>query len=162
MKRLALFLLLLASPVFAVDAPIVGTVEPKCSVWVETNAVYGSPLPYKLSTLPNEGGVKSVIRIDVAQANYYKARFTWPNSFVSSPPLNDSVTFTGETVIGQVSDSNMSNYPKTTYNNVTEFSPLSIAGSTWFVTSSTASYGSTKALPSGTYVANIKAECIAL
>jgi len=146
----------------AVDSPITGQVQPKCSVWTETSGVYGHPLPYKLSTAAADGGVDASIRIDVAQADYYKAKFTHPNSFSSSPTLNDSVAWTGSTVVGQVSDSNMSAYEaaKVTYNNVTEFN-LTIAGSTWFTVASTAQYGSTKSLPAGNYTALIVAECIA-
>jgi len=162
-KRLATIALLMsATSAMAVDSPISGVVEPKCSVWTETSGVYGHPLPYKLTTTPADGGVKASIRIDVAQADYYKAKFTHPNSFSSSPTLNDSVAWTGSTKVGQVSVSGMSAYEaaKVTYNNVTEFN-LTLAGSTWFTVESTAQYGSTKSLPAGNYTALIKAECIA-
>ena len=162
-KRLATIALLMsATSAMAVDSPISGVVEPKCSVWTETAGVYGHPLPYKLTTTPADGGVKASIRIDVAQADYYKAKFTHPNSFSSSPTLNDSVAWTGSTAVGQVSVSGMSAYEaaKVTYNNVTEFN-LTLAGSTWFTVESTAQYGSTKSLPAGNYTAIIKAECIA-
>ncbi len=162
-KRLATIALLMsATSAMAVDSPISGVVEPKCSVWTETSGVYGHPLPYKLTTTPADGGVKASIRIDVAQADYYKAKFTHPNSFSSSPTLNDSVAWTGSTAVGQVSVSGMSAYEaaKVTYNNVTEFN-LTLAGSTWFTVESTAQYGSTKSLPAGNYTAIIKAECIA-
>jgi len=162
-KRLATIALLMsATSAMAVDSPISGVVEPKCSVWTETSGVYGHPLPYKLTTTPADGGVKASIRIDVAQADYYKAKFTHPNSFSSSPTLNDSVAWTGSTAVGQVSVSGMSAYEaaKVTYNNVTEFN-LTLAGSTWFTVESTAQYGSTKSLPAGNYTALIVAECIA-
>ena len=151
-----------ASAALAVDSPIGGTVSPKCSVWTETTGVYGHPLPYKLSTLPADGGVKASIRVDVAQADYYKTRFTHPASFSSSPALSDAVAWTGSTVVGLVSVAAMSAYEaaKVTYNNVTEFN-MTLAGSTWFTVSSTAQYGSTKSLPAGNYTAIIKAECIA-
>ena len=44
--------------------------------------------------------------------------------------------------------------------NVTTFD-LTLAGSTWFTVSSTATYGYNKALPAGNYTAIIKADCIA-
>tara|TARA_R100000951_G_scaffold35374_1_gene29903 strand:+ start:2489 stop:2983 length:495 start_codon:yes stop_codon:yes gene_type:complete len=163
MKKLVpLIFLLSATSAMAVDSPITGQVQPKCSVWTETAGVYGHPLPYKLSTVPADGGVPASIRIDVAQADYYKAKFTHPNSFSSSPTLNDAVAWTGSTVVGQVSVSDMSAYEsaKVTYNNVTEFN-LTLAGSTWFTVASTAQYGNTKSLPAGNYTALIVAECIA-
>ena len=162
-KELATALLLVsATSALALDSPIQGQVQSKCSVWTETGGVYGHPLPYTLSTATADGGVAASIRIDVAQADYYKAKFTHPNSFSSSPALNDSVAWTGSTVVGQVSVAGMSAYEaaKVTYNNVTEFN-LTLAGSTWFTVASTASYGSTKSLPAGNYTAIIKAECIA-
>ena len=161
-KLIPLIFLLSATSAMAVDSPITGQVQPKCSVWTETSGVYGHPLPYKLTTTPADGGVKASIRIDVAQADYYKAKFTHPNSFSSSPTLNDSVAWTGSTKVGQVSVAAMSAYEaaKVTYNNVTEFN-LTLAGSTWFTVESTAQYGSTKSLPAGNYTALIVAECIA-
>ena len=162
-KKLATAIVLMsATSALAVDSPIQGSVQSKCSVWTETSGVYGHPLPYKLSTTAADGGVTASIRIDVAQADYYKARFTHPNSFSSSPTLNDAVAWTGSTVVGQVSVAGMSSYEaaKVTYNNITEFN-LTLAGSTWFTVASTASYGSTKSLPAGNYTAIIKAECIA-
>ena len=161
-KLIPLIFLLSATSAMAVDSPITGQVQPKCSVWTETSGVYGHPLPYKLTTTPADGGVKASIRIDVAQADYYKAKFTHPNSFSSSPTLNDSVAWTGSTKVGQVSVSGMAAYEaaKVTYNNVTEFN-LTLAGSTWFTVESTAQYGSTKSLPAGNYTALIVAECIA-
>ena len=162
-KKLATAIVLMsATSALAVDSPIQGSVQSKCSVWTETGGVYGHPLPYTLSTATADGGVAASIRIDVAQADYYKAKFTHPNSFSSSPALNDSVAWTGSTVVGQVSVAGMSAYEaaKVTYNNVTEFN-LTLAGSTWFTVASTAAYGSTKSLPAGNYTAIIKAECIA-
>jgi hypothetical protein len=155
-------LMLSAGSALAIDSPISGTVQPKCSIWTETSGVYGHPLPYKLSTTPADGGVKASIRVDIAQADYYKTKFTHPNSFSSSPTLTDSVAWTGSTVVGAVSVAAMSAYEaaKVTYNNVTEFD-MTLAGSTWFTVSSTASYGSTKSLPAGNYTAMIVAECVA-
>ena len=162
-KRLATIALLMsATSAMAVDSPINGVVEPKCSIWTETNGVYGHPLPYKLTTKPADGGVKAIIRVDVAQADYYKTKFTHPNSFSSSPTLNDAVAWTGSTAVSQVSVAGMSAYEaaKVTYNNTTEFN-MTLAGSTWFTVESEAQYGSTKALPAGNYTAMIVAECIA-
>ena len=162
-KKLATAILLMsASSALAVDSPIQGQVQSKCSVWTETAGVYGHPLPYKLTTTPADGGVKASIRIDVAQADYYKTKFTHPNSFSSSPTLTDAVAWTGSTVVGQVGVAGMSAYEaaKVTYNNVTEFN-MTLAGSTWFTVESEAQYGSTKALPAGNYTAMIVAECIA-
>ena len=162
-KKLAVLIFLVSTaPALAVDSPIGGVVQPKCSVWTDVSGVYGHPLPYKLSTLVADGGVLASIRYDVAQADYYKARITHPNSFSSSPTLNDAVAWTGSSIVGQVSVAEMSAYEaaKVTYNNVTEFD-MTLAGSTWFTVSSTASYGNTKSLPAGSYTAMIKAECIA-
>lgn len=158
----ALAFLMPATAAMAVDSPITGIVEPKCSIWTETAGVYGHPLPYKLSTESADGGVHASIRVDVAQADYYKTRFTHPNSFSSSPTLTDAIAWTGQTIVGQVGVSGMSAYEaaKVTYNNVTEFN-MTLAGSTWFTVKSQASYGSTKSLPAGNYTALIVAECIA-
>jgi hypothetical protein len=102
-KKLASVILLMsATSALALDSPIQGQVQSKCSVWTETGGIYGHPLPYKLSTTAADGGVTASIRIDVAQADYYKARFTHPNSFSSSPTLNDAVAWTGSTIVGQV------------------------------------------------------------
>jgi len=161
-KLAAIIVLVSATPLLAVDSPIGGVVQPKCSVWTDISGVYGHPLPYKLSTLPADGGVLASIRYDIAQADYYKAKITHPNSFSSSPTLSDAVAWTGSSIVGQVSVTEMSAYEaaKVTYNNVTEFD-MTLAGSTWFTVSSTASYGNTKSLPAGSYTAMIKAECIA-
>lgn len=161
-KLAAIIFLVSATPLLAVDSPIGGVVQPKCSVWTDVSGVYGHPLPYKLSTLVADGGVLASIRYDIAQADYYKARITHPNSFSSSPPLNDSVAWTGSSIVGQVSVAAMSAYEaaKVTYNNITEFN-MTLAGTTWFIVSSTAQYGNTKSLPAGNYTAMIKAECIA-
>ena len=161
-KLAAIIVLVSATPLLAVDSPIGGVVQPKCSVWTDISGVYGHPLPYKLSTLPADGGVLASIRYDIAQADYYKAKITHPNSFSSSPTLSDAVAWTGSSIVGQVSVTEMSAYEaaKVTYNNVTEFD-MTLAGSTWFTVSSTASYGNTKSLPAGNYTAMIKAECIA-
>ena len=152
-----------ANYALATDSPINGTVQPKCSVYTETQGVYGNPLPNKLDTLPASGGTKASIRYDVAQANFYLARITHPIAFSSSPTLDDAVAWTGSSVVGQVSVAEMSAYEAAKVispSNVTTFD-MTLAGSTWFTVSSTATYGYNKALPAGNYTAIIKADCIA-
>jgi len=159
----AVALLMSANYALATDSPINGTVQPKCSVYTETQGVYGNPLPNKLDTLPASGGTKASIRYDVAQANFYLARITHPIAFSSSPTLDDAVAWTGSSIVGQVSVSDMSAYEAAKVispANVTTFD-LTLAGSTWFTVSSTAIYGYNKALPAGNYTAIIKADCIA-
>lgn len=151
-----------ASTAYATEVPIVGNVQSKCSIYTDTSGVFGSPNPSKLSTDPADGGVHPIIRVDVSQAGYYIAKISTPTSFSSSPSLNDVVKFTGTTSVHQVTDPLMSAYEtdKVTYNNVTEFD-LTVAGSVWFKSTSTAEYGVDKSFPGGTYRAVIVAECIA-
>lgn len=146
----------------AADTPIVGNVQSKCSIYTDRQGVYGNPTPNELSTAPADGGVKPVIRYDVAQGDYYIAKLSWPNSFSSSPALADAVNWDGEVVVSEVSDALMSAYEtaKIEYNNVTEFD-LTVAGSTWFTVDSTVNYGYDKSFPAGTYTAIVTAECIA-
>ena len=147
---------------YANDIPIVGSVESKCLVTTDTEGVYGNATPSNLSTDAADGGVEPVVRFDVLQADYYKALISHPTSFSESPTLNDVVTWTGSTTVGQVSDTGMSAYDtnKITYNNTTEYD-LTVAGSTWFNVSSEADYGYDKAFPPGTYRAIVEVECIA-
>ena len=162
-KIAAVALLLSANSAVATDSPINGYVQPKCSVYTETQGVYGHPLPNKLSTEAADGGVSTTIRYDIAQADFYKAQITHPNSFSSSPTLTDSVAWTGSSVVGQVSDPLMSAYETDKVispSNVTTFDMV-LAGSPWFTVSSTASYGYNKSLPAGSYTAIIQADCIA-
>ena len=141
---------------------ITGTVDAKCSVYTTTQGVYGNPQPNRLSTLSADGGVNPIVRIDVAQANYYLGRITYPTAFSSSPSLSENVTWAGDVNVNQVSDSGMAGYDaaKTTYNNVHEYD-LTVAGSTWFEIESTVNYGFNTALPAGIYTALVTAECIA-
>ena len=44
-KITAAAFLLSATCAMATDSPINGTVQPKCSVYTETQGVYGNPLP---------------------------------------------------------------------------------------------------------------------
>ena len=156
-------LLVCAGSALAEEAPIEGTVEAKCVITTETEGVYGNPVPYKLSTTASDGGVLPIIRYDVISADYFKASIDHPNSFSSSPTLDDTVSWSGSTSVHEVSDSNMSGYDsnKVEFNNTTEFD-LTVAGTTWFKVSSTAEYGYQKAFPAGDYTALVSAECIAL
>lgn len=145
------------------DVPITGNVESKCIVQTDTLGVYGNPTPSQLSTETVDGGVTPIIRFDVIQASYYKARITYPNAFSQSPALSDVLNWTGSVVVGEVSDTTMSAYSSAlvTYENVTEVD-LTVAGSTWFEVTSEMDYGYDTSLPAGTYRALISAECIAL
>ena len=153
---------LFAVSVNAEDVPIVGNVESKCVIQTDTSGVYGNPTPSNLSTDTADGGVEPIVRFDVAQADYYKAVISYPESFSQSPSLEDTVTWTGDVSVDQVSDTNMSSYDtnKVEYNNTTEYE-LTVAGTTWFAVSSEADYGYDKAFPGGTYRAIVTAECIA-
>lgn len=165
MKNLLLFAGLVAFAIGAQaeDMEVVGNVESKCVVVPDTAGVFGNPTPDKLSSDPSEGGVDPVVRYDVIQASYYKAKITHPNSFSEAPALSDVVNWSGDTATSQVSDAAMSGYDaaKVEYDNVTEFS-LTTAGSTWFKTETSAEYGYGKAFPAGVYRAIVTAECIAI
>lgn len=152
---------LVSSAAFAENTVITGTVQSKCSIFTETQGVYGNPTPNELSTLPADGGVKPIVRFDVAAASYYTGRITYPISFSSSPSLADSVSWAGDVTVASVSDSGMAGYEaaKVQYNNVTEYD-LTVAGSTWFTVDSSATYGFNSAFPAGTYTAIVVAECI--
>jgi hypothetical protein len=158
----ALFAVLFAVNVYAEDIPIVGDVESKCLIQTDTTGVYGNPTPNSLSTDTADGGVAPIVRFDVAQADYYKAVISYPESFSQSPSLTDTVTWSGSVAVDEVSDTNMSSYDtnKVEYNNTTEYE-LTVAGSTWFSVTSEADYGFNKAFPGGTYRAIVPAECIA-
>ena len=151
-----------AQAAVAEDIPIIGNVESKCVIQTDTTGVYGNPSPSNLSTDTADGGVEPIVRYDVAQADYYKAVISYPESFSQSPSLEDTVTWTGSVSVDAVSDTNMSSYDtnKIEYNNTTEYD-LTIAGTTWFAISSEADYGFDKAFPGGTYRGIVTAECIA-
>lgn len=161
MKYPVLILSMFALPAFA-DVQIYGNVEAKCIIQTDNAGVYGNPTATKLSTVPADGGVLPIVRYDVAVADYYTARITSPTEFSSSPSLTDTVTWTGSSSVSQTSDATMAAYDtnKIVYGNVTDFK-LTVAGSTWFSTSSTAVYGVDKSFPGGTYIAVVQAECIA-
>lgn len=156
------FLLTLCGIAAAEEVHIAGNVQSKCVITTDTPGVYGNPTADKLSTAPADGGVTPVVRYDVSLANAFKARITTPTSFSTSPALNDTVTWTGSTVVGQVSDPAMASCEtnKVAFGDSTEFL-LTTAGSTWFKMSSSARYGVNKAFPGGTYRAVVNAECIA-
>lgn len=153
---------LLATSAIAADSTITGTVQSKCSVYTDIQGVYAQPTPDVLTTDPVDGGVMPIIRYDVAQADYYRAKITWPNGFSTSPALNDVVNWDGQVEVHQVTDPLMSGYEtdKLEYDNVTEFD-LTVAGTVWFKVTSTASYGYNRSLPAGTYTSIVVAECIA-
>lgn len=161
-KLLSAIVLVSCTTASAEDVQITGFVESKCTIHTEVDGVYGNPTPNKLSTNPSDGGVTPIIRYDVVIADNYKAIITTPNTFTSSPALNDVVEFDGSVSVSEVSDPAMSSYEtnKTTFNESTVFD-LTVAGSTWFKAESTAEYGYGKSLPGGTYRAIVKAECIA-
>ena len=164
MKKLLIVSLMLAPhiPAYAEDTPISGLVQTRCLITTDTNGVYGNPLPSKLSTLSADGGVVPVVRYDVTLADAYLAKITTPTAFSSSPTLSDTVTWTGTTAVSKTSDAGMSGYEaaKVTYGSTTQFD-LTIAGSTWFSSESTAVYGVAKSFVGGSYTAIVLAECIA-
>ena len=161
-KALAVASLLTFAGAVNAEIPIMGTVESKCVVTPDTSGVYGNPTPSLLTTDQIGGGVQPIVRYDVIQADYYRALITVPESFTESPALNDTVVFSGDVSVSEVSDPLMSSYDndKRLYNNVTEID-LTLAGSTWFKVASEAFYGYDKAFPAGQYRSVVTAECIA-
>lgn len=147
---------------YAAEVPITGNVESKCVIYTDTSGVYGNPTPDKLTTSPVSGGVTPIVRYDVVTADAYVASITYPTAFTTSPNLRDSLNWSGSVEVGQVSEAAMSDYEtnKVEYNNTTVYD-LKVAGSTWFKVTSEVTYGVGKALPGGTYRANVIAECIA-
>jgi hypothetical protein len=160
MKYLTMILATFALPALA-NVDIVGNVEAKCVIQTTKSGVYGNPIASKLSTTPADGGVLPVIRYDVSIADAYTANITHPTSFSSSPSLTDTVAWTGSTSVTQTSVAGMSAYEaaKTVVNNTTIFD-LTLAGSTWFSTASSAVYGTAKPFSGGTYTASVVATCI--
>jgi len=152
----------IASIALAETTPITGSVSSKCSVYTDTAGVYGNPSPDELSTDPVDGGVYPVVRYDVTIADYYTAKISWPQEFITSPTLSDALNWDGEVTVSSTSDAGMAGYEaaKVEYDNITEYD-LSVAGSTWFQIDSSVTYGFEKSLPGGTYSTNVVAECIA-
>lgn len=162
-KKLALITAAaLSFSALAAEVPITGIVTSKCVVYTDVPGVYGNPSPNVLSTAAVDGGVQPVIRYDVIQSGYYKAVITTPTSFTSSPSLPDTVYWTGEVTVGEVTNAAMASYTtnKRVYNNTSEFD-LTVPGTVWFKASSKAEYGFNKAFPAGTYRSVVLAECIA-
>ena len=153
---------LVSGTTVAEEVPITGVVESRCQIQTDVPGVYGNPNAYTLSTAPADGGVLPIVRYDVSLADAYTAKITHPSSFSSSPSLNDTPTFSGETEVSAVGVAGMAGYEaaKVTYDSTTEYD-LTVAGSTWFKTSSTVTNGGSKAFPGGTYRAVVVAECIA-
>jgi len=153
---------LLSGLTMAEEVLIEGNINAKCVITTDTAGTYGNPNAYTLSTTPADGGVLPIVRYDVSIADSYKAQITHPSSFSTSPTLNDVPTFTGTTEVSAVGDAGMAGYEaaKVEFGNTTEFD-LTVAGSTWFKTSSSVTNGGSKAFPAGTYRAVVTAECIA-
>lgn len=163
MHKLALSALaVLALPAMGEEAVITGNVESKCQINTDINGVFGNPTAGTLSTLPADGGVMPIIRYDVALGEAYTARVIAPNSFSTSPTLDDIVTWTADVEVSEVSDTAMSDYEtdKIQYEYTSEFD-LHTAGSTWFKVTSKAEYGYGRSFPGGQYRAIVMAECIA-
>ena len=161
MKYFMGILSLFAFPVLA-DVNITGNVAAKCVIQTDKAGVYGNPIASKLSTTPADGGVLPVIRFDVSIADAYTANITHPTSFSSSPTLTDTLVWTGSTTATKMSVSGMSAYngAKVMVGSTSKFN-LTLAGSTWFSTASSAVYGAAKPFPGGTYTAVVRATCIA-
>ena len=143
---------------------IVGSVESRCTVDTDTPGAYGNPNAYTLTTAPASAGQVPIVRFDVSLADAYYAQVSYPTSFSSSPSLSDSVTWTGAVTVVQTSTSDMSGYQaaSTTTGAMRQYA-LTVAGTTWFDATSTATYGGgqNKAFPGGSYTAIVVAECIA-
>jgi len=161
-KVLTIGMLVAGTTAAAENSTITGSVNAKCTINTDVRGVYAQPTPDELTTVTADGGVMPKIRFDVALADAYLARVTWPNSFAASPSLSDTVTWTGEVEVAEVTDTAMSAYEsnKIEYNNTTEFD-LTESGTVWFKVTSTANYGYGKAFPAGSYTAIVVAECIA-
>ena len=162
MKKLLLATAMVSTAAMA-NVPIMGTVESKCVITTDTPGIYGNPTPNKLSTLETDGGITPIVRFDVATADYYKAVISVPNEFTTSPALTDTVNWTGDVSVSEVSDVLMADYDtnKRVYNYTSEFD-LTVAGTVWFKATSTASYGYDKSFPAGNYNAVVEATCIAI
>ena len=155
-------LLLTCNAIAQSEVPITGNVASKCVITTDTPGVFGQPTTNVLSTLPADGGVTPVVRYDIIEADAYKAQISVPNTFTTSPVLNDIVNWSGSVEVHEVSDANMAAFEtnKVLWDNVTEFD-LTLAGSVWFKIDSKADYGYDKSFPGGIYRASVLAECIA-
>jgi hypothetical protein len=161
-KITPLIFLLSTTCAWAVNSPITGTVQASCSIVTTTPGQYGVPNIWKLSTAAADGGQDAVIKTTIGTADKYKVKITHPNSFSSSPSLSDTLTWTGSSLYTSGSVAAMSGYnaAKVVVGNETTFD-MTLAGTTFFTVASTASYGYNRAFPSGSFTAQIVAECIA-
>jgi len=155
--------LLGSSYVQAETAPINGVVQSRCIIQTDVAGTYGNPNAYTLSTDPQAGGEPVVIRYDVSLADAYYAEITAPQEFSSSPAINDTLTWSGDTEVKAVSDATgMGQYESTKIElGMMDRYDLTATGSTWFKTSSEVTLGGNKAFPGGNYTALVLAECIA-
>ena len=142
-----------------------GSVQSRCTVEPDTPGTYGNPNAYTLTTLPASSGQEPIVRVDVSLANAYFAQISYPTPFSSSPSLSDSTTWTGAVTVVQTSTSDMSGYQaaSTTPTASMRQYALTVAGTTWFASTSVATYGGgqNKAFPGGSYSAVVVAQCIA-
>ena len=162
MIRVMAIALLVAQTALAEEITITGRVESKCVITSEIPGIYGNPTANKLSTAAADGGVQPIIRYDVSLADAYNAQITLPTTFSSSPSLSDTVDFSGEVLVKEVSNPEMASYEtsKAMFGDTTQYD-MKLEGSTWFEVSSLAEYGYGKAFPGGEYRAVVQAECIA-
>jgi len=169
LTTLGLIIMLTGCSLFSSKAEAVtnieGSVQSRCTVDTDTPGAYGNPNAYTLTTVPASAGQVPIVRFDVSLADAYFAQVSYPTSFSSSPSLSDSVTWTGAVTVAQTSTSDMSGYQaaSTTPTASMRQYALTVAGTTWFDATSTATYGGgqNKAFPGGSYTAIVVAECIA-
>jgi hypothetical protein len=152
-----------SSLALAETAPINGVVQSRCIIQTDNSGTYGNPNAYTLSTDTSAGGEPATIRIDVSLADAYYAEITAPTGFSSSPTINDTLTWTGNTEVAAVSDATgMGQYETSKIElGMMDRYDLTATGSTWFKTSSEVTLGGNKAFPGGNYTALVLAECIA-
>ncbi len=148
----------------AENIDITGDVQSRCTINTDTPGVYGNPNAYTLTTLPASAGQVPIVRVDTTLADAYNALISYPTSFSSGPSLGDTTAWVGAVTVDQTSSADMSGYQAaSSQSGSTRTYALSIAGTTWFAVSSTATYGGgqNKAFPGGSYKAVVVAECIA-
>jgi len=163
-KFLIIGLILGAISVQAENIDITGTVQSRCTVNVDTPGAYGNPNAYTLTTAVASAGQDPIVRFDVSLANAYFAQISYPTAFTSSPSLSDTVAWVGAVTVAQTSSSDMSGYQSaSSLAGSRRQYALTIAGTTWFKSTSVATYGGgqAKAFPGGAYKAVVLAECIA-
>lgn len=155
--------LLVSSFAQAETTRINGVVQSRCIIQTDNTGTYGNPNAYTLSTAPADGGEPAVIRIDVSLADAYYAEITAPSEFTTSPSINDTLTWSGDTQVKAVSDATgMGQYESNKVElGMMDRYDLTATGSTWFKTSSEVTLGGNKAFPGGNYTSLVLAECIA-